>query len=86
MASSHLVNLSTHVNIMWERTNQVNMDMVKPDSWHCKCGERGSGMLVDLHLLALEASTCPSTDVTVDARLHIACYDKTLGSTNTRMR
>ena len=52
-----------------------------------KSGMWVSGMLMKLCLLTLEASTCPSAEVSFDARPNVAaCCDETLGSMNTRMR
>lgn len=42
-------------------------------------------MLVDFESLAFEAGACPSTDVRLDARPHIAGGDEALGGSYPRM-
>ena len=84
IASNNLVNLSMQVNMY---VHPFKGRRGSYDRTSSKSGEWVSGMLMKLCLMTLEASTCPSADVSFDARSNVAaCCDETVGSMNARMR
>lgn len=54
-------------------SNKVNVYVVKPGIWHCKCTNGCDGVLMNLSSLALNTRAGPFTNICVDPWPDIPC-------------